>query len=426
MTNERGFTLAELLVAMAVVGLLMLGWKESIIRGGLRLSISAGHVPAAVILEGFFLYALYVRARRNKRIESADLFAAVCILLFAWILPAGLTSDVGLALLNVPVLLHAAWHQHAQSLLREYLLIRLEVAGDPRAERYWQLLAVINGWPVPPTLVPVFDWFGNYQATAFFDTNMNGFRDAGEMGIPDQAMNLRFRDGSIYQAMATDMSGVAKFNEVFPFFNWLIAEVDFARFKATGATVVVDNGGVVPPHNGWTMPSWNQLNPQPQFDTDPVTGASTATPPRSPATAVTRSMPSERASAATSSLTATRTSTVSPSRSALASSRTGPGTRCCTVAKRRRRLGCTSRPSSRSGSSAASRSVIRSACGPPAMCSVPSATPAAREGAAAAGTSPAARASSASATVHPKSSRSTKCGTKGNDRIGPPDRSACR
>ncbi|WP_433205259.1 MerR family transcriptional regulator [Nocardia sp. CA-107356] len=41
-----------------------------------------------------------------------------------------------------------------------WLLARLEVAGDPRAERYWQLLAVINGWPVPPTLVPVFDWLG--------------------------------------------------------------------------------------------------------------------------------------------------------------------------------------------------------------------------------------------------------------------------
>jgi hypothetical protein len=131
--------------------------------------------------------------------------------------------------------------------------------------------------------VPVFDWFGHYQATAFFDANQNGFRDAGEIGIPDQAMNLRFRDGSIYQSILTDVMGTAKFNEVFPFFNWLIAEVDFARFKATGATVVVDNGGQVPPDNGWAMPSWNQLNPQPQFDTDPVTGAATATPLIGPA-----------------------------------------------------------------------------------------------------------------------------------------------
>ncbi|MGV9910152.1 MerR family transcriptional regulator [Streptomyces tendae] len=43
--------------------------------------------------------------------------------------------------------------------LRHWLLRRLETAGDPRAERYWHLLAVINGWPVPPSLAPVFTWF---------------------------------------------------------------------------------------------------------------------------------------------------------------------------------------------------------------------------------------------------------------------------
>ncbi|MFG2822305.1 MerR family transcriptional regulator [Kitasatospora sp. NPDC048365] len=43
--------------------------------------------------------------------------------------------------------------------LRRWLLNRLEVAGDPRAERYWQLLATVNGWPVPPGLTPVFAWF---------------------------------------------------------------------------------------------------------------------------------------------------------------------------------------------------------------------------------------------------------------------------
>ncbi|MFF0294997.1 MerR family transcriptional regulator [Kitasatospora sp. NPDC004614] len=42
--------------------------------------------------------------------------------------------------------------------LRTWLLTRLEVAGDPRVERYWELLARINGWPVPPPLTPVFGW----------------------------------------------------------------------------------------------------------------------------------------------------------------------------------------------------------------------------------------------------------------------------
>lgn len=43
--------------------------------------------------------------------------------------------------------------------LRRWLLGRLEVSSDSRAERYWQLLAVINGWPPVPTLMPVYDWF---------------------------------------------------------------------------------------------------------------------------------------------------------------------------------------------------------------------------------------------------------------------------
>jgi hypothetical protein len=42
---------------------------------------------------------------------------------------------------------------------RSKLLIRLQIANDPRVERYWQLLATINGWPAPPALASVFDWF---------------------------------------------------------------------------------------------------------------------------------------------------------------------------------------------------------------------------------------------------------------------------
>ncbi|MFD0633482.1 MerR family transcriptional regulator [Catenulispora yoronensis] len=43
--------------------------------------------------------------------------------------------------------------------LRAWLWQRLEVAADPRVERYWRLLAAINRWPEPESLGPVFDWF---------------------------------------------------------------------------------------------------------------------------------------------------------------------------------------------------------------------------------------------------------------------------
>ncbi|WP_405527635.1 MerR family transcriptional regulator [Streptomyces avidinii] len=43
--------------------------------------------------------------------------------------------------------------------LRRWLLARLRTTADPHAERYWQLLATVNGWPASPTLAPVYSWF---------------------------------------------------------------------------------------------------------------------------------------------------------------------------------------------------------------------------------------------------------------------------
>ncbi|MDQ2811570.1 MAG: MerR family transcriptional regulator [Actinomycetota bacterium] len=41
---------------------------------------------------------------------------------------------------------------------RAQLLGQLEAFTDARVERYWQLLAIINGWPVPAAGVPSFEW----------------------------------------------------------------------------------------------------------------------------------------------------------------------------------------------------------------------------------------------------------------------------
>ncbi|MCC2279608.1 MerR family transcriptional regulator [Streptomyces sp. ET3-23] len=40
---------------------------------------------------------------------------------------------------------------------RQWLLDRLEIGHDARFERYWQLIAVINGWPVPD-MGPATEW----------------------------------------------------------------------------------------------------------------------------------------------------------------------------------------------------------------------------------------------------------------------------
>ena len=41
---------------------------------------------------------------------------------------------------------------------RARLAETLETFTDARVERYWQLLAIINGWPQQPSVVPAFEW----------------------------------------------------------------------------------------------------------------------------------------------------------------------------------------------------------------------------------------------------------------------------
>ncbi len=123
--------------------------------------------------------------------------------------------------------------------------------------------------------VLAFRWFGNYEGSVFWDdggpTHIpshigNGFRDPEELGIDNQAVLLRYRNGMIYQAQATDVAGNFQFSEVFPFFKWLIAEVDYTRYRPTGVTNVVDAGGALGPHAGWNYPSFDKLTPRPQVD----------------------------------------------------------------------------------------------------------------------------------------------------------------
>ena len=121
--------------------------------------------------------------------------------------------------------------------------------------------------------VPVFNWFGHMEGKVCQDPTESGFCAAGSVGVAGQAINIRFRDGSVYQSVVTDDAGGYEFPEIFPFFNWMVAEVDFARFKATGLTAVVDNGGPILDDNGWALPSNGVTTPQPQFEADGTTPA---------------------------------------------------------------------------------------------------------------------------------------------------------
>jgi DNA-binding transcriptional MerR regulator len=41
---------------------------------------------------------------------------------------------------------------------RDEVLAALEISVDPRPERYWQLMAIINGWPPIPAQTPAYAW----------------------------------------------------------------------------------------------------------------------------------------------------------------------------------------------------------------------------------------------------------------------------
>lgn len=115
-------------------------------------------------------------------------------------------------------------------------------------------------------------WFGRLVGKVFDDPNENGFPDPGEVGVENQLVNLRFRDGRMYQSTSTGADGTYELRQVFPWFRWIVPEIDFSRYKATGLTVVVDDGGEIPPDSGWGMPSEGVRNPQQQASINPNTG----------------------------------------------------------------------------------------------------------------------------------------------------------
>ena len=125
-----------------------------------------------------------------------------------------------------------------------------------------------------------FRWFGSFIGNVFLDDNENGIREPGEIGLVEQNINIRFRDGTIYQSQPTDINGGYFLEEVFPFFKWLVPEVDFARFKSTGMTTAIDYGGGIPAGfdeaDPWgplpKVPTFDALNPQPQAMDNPYTG----------------------------------------------------------------------------------------------------------------------------------------------------------
>lgn len=60
----------------------------------------------------------------------------------------------------------AAYGRSDDAAGRRALREQIAVFADARAERYWQLLAIINGWPARPAMAPEFAWLASGLAAA--------------------------------------------------------------------------------------------------------------------------------------------------------------------------------------------------------------------------------------------------------------------
>ncbi|PTB18449.1 hypothetical protein C9I57_22900 [Trinickia symbiotica] len=91
--------------------------------------------------------------------------------------------------------------------------------------------------------IAVLQWQTNLYTRTFLDLAGDGVSHDSDPGLAMVPMNIRFRDGSYSNLGVTDMNGYMSFNEVFPLFNWYVAETDTTRYKQTGVHVVYDAGG---------------------------------------------------------------------------------------------------------------------------------------------------------------------------------------
>ena len=111
----------------------------------------------------------------------------------------------------------------------------------------FRTITVGSGQSVALGKVAVFRWFGTLIGTVFNDTDGTGlFEGTTKKGVPGVPVNLHFTDGSLYGTATTDADGQYSFPNYFAYWRYLIADVGINRFKSTGLTAYVDNGGPLP------------------------------------------------------------------------------------------------------------------------------------------------------------------------------------
>jgi len=119
-------------------GFFLIGAREGVPLFGQRFALTLLHVPLATILQAAYLVWLWRRPLDRGRLTKADLLPAAAFLIGTWIAPALLVSDLGMALLNVPVFLFVL------AAVGFALARRLEAEGGEGSRLAWAPVAMLG------------------------------------------------------------------------------------------------------------------------------------------------------------------------------------------------------------------------------------------------------------------------------------------
>jgi uncharacterized repeat protein (TIGR01451 family) len=105
--------------------------------------------------------------------------------------------------------------------------------------------APFTGETVDLGVMALSGWWTYYSGYVFSDTNRNGVRDPGELGVPNFTLTLRSRNNTLADrgtnTATTDQTGFYEFESGYPFTTWVVLEAYSDSYFTTGVTYQADN-----------------------------------------------------------------------------------------------------------------------------------------------------------------------------------------
>ncbi len=106
-------------------------------------------------------------------------------------------------------------------------------------------VTVSNGEVVEMGNLPINGWWTEYEGYIFNDTDRDGVKDPGEVGIPNFPITMRKKENSLIDrgqnAATTDANGYYHFESTYPLGEWTVMEAYSDSFYTTGITYQADN-----------------------------------------------------------------------------------------------------------------------------------------------------------------------------------------